>query len=261
MSSKEFNTSYKTGNEGGFGNNSTSTIFANPIRMGFEKKELHRVLDRSRNITTEKFENLPRVDEITEITEAAIRSHFGKVTVDGRENSLLGGQKGISKTLEEFGQNLSTNPKLVNKEGGKNIVNQVTLTDKCKDFSDELQRCLRLEGLNSVIVEGLWFTHFSLRTVGDEGEVIIEPTLGQYLTGFNNVFVGKPYELKSTVIEYANQEKLSYIDSSREYKKRIVIKSDPEVFFNNQWPPLPNLDKAKIISPLKFFRQSKRAFV
>ncbi len=253
MAGKECYTSYKPGNEGGFGNNSTvSTIFANSIRRDFGKKELHGVLDRSRNITTEKFENLPTADEITGITEAAIRSYFGKVTVDGGENGLPDYQKGINKTLEEFGQNLSTNPKLVNKEGGKNIVNQVTLTGKCKDFSDELQRCLRLEGLNSVIVEGLWFTHFSLRTVGSEGEVIIEPTLGQYLTGFNNVFVGKPYELKSTVIEYANQEKLSYIDSSKEYKKRIIIRSDPETFFKNQWPPLPNFHRAKIISPLKF---------
>ncbi|MBU4099152.1 hypothetical protein KJ980_05895, partial [Patescibacteria group bacterium] len=36
--------SYRPGNEGGFGNNSTvSTIFANPIRRDFGKKELPEV--------------------------------------------------------------------------------------------------------------------------------------------------------------------------------------------------------------------------
>ncbi|MBU4015972.1 class I SAM-dependent methyltransferase [Patescibacteria group bacterium] len=44
MSGKEFYTSYRPGNEGGFGNNSTvSTIFANPIRRDFGKKELPEV--------------------------------------------------------------------------------------------------------------------------------------------------------------------------------------------------------------------------
>ncbi len=43
MAGKEFYTSYIPGKEGGFGNNSTSTIFANPTRRDFVKKELPEV--------------------------------------------------------------------------------------------------------------------------------------------------------------------------------------------------------------------------
>lgn len=226
--------SYRPGNEGGFANNSTSRIFANSVRRDFGKKELPRVLDR---------ENLPTVDEIRGSTEVAIRSYFGKVSVGNEQNNISDYQKRVYKTLNEFASNLSTNPEFINKKvdkNGKNIINQFTLASKCEVFSNELQRCLKLVGLKSEIVEGLWITHFSLRTVGSEGEVVIDSSIGQHLEGYDNVFVGTRKELKKLVLQYAEKKKLSFIDTSGVRKNKIPIRVDPGVFFEDQWPSLSN---------------------
>lgn len=180
-----------------------------------------------------KFKELPTIKEIKERTELAIRYHFGKEPINSGQNKLSDHQQWINKMLKDFGQKLSTDPKHTHKE-----LNQLNLFGKCEIFSDELQRCLKLVGLNSTKVGSFYITHFSLRTYGNEGEVIIDPTIGQYITGHNHVYVGKRNDLKNLVIEQARQENLSLIDTSGIRPLRIPINSDPEDFFRKQWPSL-----------------------
>lgn len=224
MAGKEFYTPYIPGNEGGFGNNSTSKVFANPIRRDFGRKELPRVLDR---------ENLPTVDEIREKVGIAL-SYFGERLPDNDLKKLSVTERYDRIELEKFKGQLSTEPNRVGRE-----INQESLSIKCEPFSVELQRCLKKVKLDSTIVGNV--EHLSLRTQGKEGEIIIDPSIGQFLAGYNHVFVGTRDELRKIVLEYAENKKLSILYKKNELTRTTVIEQDPNVFFEEQWPPLTNI--------------------
>lgn len=198
------------------------------------------------------FEKLPSVATIRERVEKVLVNDFSRTAFDNRVNLHPAGtsksQHGMlilpdtvwrdvraNNIAREFAGQLSTDPEKV---GPK--VNQLSLTGKCEIFSNKLQPPLKKRGIDTTIVEGLWLPHFSLRTIGRDGEIIIDPTSVQYIPGLSRVFVGQRDELKSAVLEHAKQDKLSYFDTSGPYPRKVPIRSDPEAFFENQWPSLFN---------------------
>jgi hypothetical protein len=159
-----------------------------------------------------KPENLLSIKKITKKVEKSL-DHFGV------------GQ--INPDLTEFKGQLSTDPKKVGKK-----VNRETLIGKCQSFTEELQRYLALEGLNSRRVVNSWRDHFFLKIIGKEGEIIIDPAIGQFLDGYNHIFIGTSENLEKAVLEYAKNEKLFIM-----YKgKQIPVPlSNARAFSQDNW--------------------------
>lgn len=81
-----------------------------------------------------------------------------------------------------------------------------SLRGNCADFSDELQKNLAMMGILTHIAFGVCITSakiahiFLITEVGGE-EIIIDPTIGQFLTNHTHTFVGSREHLKLKVAQ------------------------------------------------------------
>lgn len=214
-----------------------------------------------------KSEKLPTVEEIKEKVEEAL-THFGNKETDDfnklsdLDKRLYKALRGFKiqhskheKTVEDILTYFKGQPSTIPKDAGEKI-NQLSLTGKSQIFSDELQRCLKELELNSTRVGSRWLDHFSLRTGSSVGEVIIDPTLGEFLEGYKNVFVGTHEELRKVVLKYAKDKKLSVIDKRNVPPTKSIIKSDPNAFFEDHWPHLLT-DRKQIMTNSQRARESR----
>ncbi len=85
----------------------------------------------------------------------------------------------------------------------RTTVTSEALMGKCGILAGELQRALSDTGLPTEMCisedrQTTW--HRSLRTVVDGVEVIIDPSIGQYVAGHNHVFVGTRAQLKQLIL-------------------------------------------------------------
>ncbi|HEX7041957.1 MAG TPA: hypothetical protein VF189_01795 [Patescibacteria group bacterium] len=95
---------------------------------------------------------------------------------------------------------LSTKPRRIFTD--KRTLNNFTIGGNCVDITGLLQPELEKKGLSSGIVySGLiigpnMYYHVYLSTRFGGEEIIIDPTIGQFLLGYNHVFVGTREQLK-----------------------------------------------------------------
>ena len=196
-------------------------------------------------IAPQKSENLTSVEQVRRKVEMAL-THFGKRPsnnlhqdqIKSRINNtptetlmeeirLARKEKIIKDNIAPFIGKLSTNPKEV-KEG----VSQESLTNKCEALSEELQRCLKLVGVDSTIRGNN--LHNYLTTFEGKEKVSIDASIGQYFKGHNHIFVGTREQLKELVLKYALYRKLSRLPLDRGEGIRIPPE-EAEDFFQKYW--------------------------
>lgn len=95
---------------------------------------------------------------------------------------------------------LSTAPDRVNPEVGFG-----TFNGHCIASSNEINLFLRLKNFKSNVCYAKTkakepYNHVYIVVDTDDGEVIVEPTLGQFLLGYNNIFVGSRDDLRNLVV-------------------------------------------------------------
>jgi len=138
----------------------------------------------------------------------------------------------FEKTLAGFNGQLSTDPEHVSLKIDKEKISQRTLSRNCIIFSQELKRGLRKVGVDSIMLGNA--LHKYLQTVVGNENIIIDPTIGQFLEGYNHIFVGTREQLKQLVLEYAQKGKLSYI-SAANGEPIMVPSNKAEEFFISRW--------------------------
>lgn len=94
---------------------------------------------------------------------------------------------------------LSTNPDSVHPEVGFGTFNW-----NCGAASNEINKFLHLRGLNSTVCHAATeskapYDHVYIVVDTKAGEVIVEPTLGQFVLGHNHIFVGTREDLRDVV--------------------------------------------------------------
>lgn len=122
---------------------------------------------------------------LREAVETALH-HFGKL-----EGADL---------VRDFADSLSLIPERV--DSG---ISQGYLKDKCSIMSLELQRCLDLTGVRTE-THGSTYSydgaaHTFLSPTETPYDIIIDPSIGQFILGHNHVFVGTRDLLRSLVLE------------------------------------------------------------
>lgn len=141
--------------------------------------------------------------------EIALQKYFGKLA-DG--------------CLNKFADKVSTSPAKV-QQG----VNEESLSNQCYLFSSELQQCLGLTGLDTklAIADTPAPVHYYLTTQNAPHDVIIDPTIGQFVIGHNHVFVGTRQQLIDLVLSQTGHES--------PYKLRGDGSNHPYLLFEAVW--------------------------
>ncbi|MFH1827487.1 MAG: hypothetical protein ABH812_03615 [bacterium] len=128
----------------------------------------------------------------------------------------------------EFVEQLSTQPDLVGPS-----VNSESLLCQCNHFSVELSAGLiDIEIDAKVVVSNKSLHPFKsihiYITVGEGNkEVVIGPIIGQFLLGYNHVFVGSRKQLKQLMIDYFQKGTQSY--------RRLYTTNSPLEYFETIW--------------------------
>ncbi len=131
-----------------------------------------------------------------------------------------------SNKLRHFAGKLSTDPAKVHGD-----INEGSLSFRCGEFSGELRDCLSRLGFSTNVYGSTYYEdksyHAYLKPTNAPFDVIIDPTIGQYLIGFNHVFVGTRQQLRNLV--------LTQNENGTPYALRSLGKRNPELFFNIIW--------------------------
>ena len=144
---------------------------------------------------------------VTAAVEYALKNHFGRNTTDH---------------VSKFTGILSTNPDVA-----KNAVNAVSLRSLCNQFSIELGRNLVSLGLE-VEIHGSSYRDRSPHTYLVVRNMLVDSTIGQFVEGYNHVFVGTRQQLKKLVVKQAGEGK--------QYKLQCVgLNETNEQFFERIW--------------------------
>lgn len=191
----------------------------------------------SPEITAEEY-----CEYIREITESALQ-YFGKLT----DSSLL-----TDSWLKEFADKLSTSPAKVHK-----FVNANSLSLMCGRFSQELQRCLLLVGLDTTLQGSTYqqakAEHIYLQPENTSYDMIIDPTIGQFVVGHNHVFVGTRQQLKDLLLNqtgHENTDRLQSLQKNPELLFEIMwgTNSKPlSLFTNTSFKPVTDLNPSQLI--------------
>lgn len=143
----------------------------------------------------------------------------------------------VEAALQLFG-NTSKNKKIQTASGKLSTINEQVdnaitsdfLDGMCKPFSEELTRCLLKKGQPAEVVTSLWHpgAHYYLLTRVNGYEIIIDPTIGQFVQGHNHVFVGTRNALRDLVVNQTQTE--------TPYTIRTLFSKDVgEAFFERNW--------------------------
>lgn len=122
------------------------------------------------------------VEQVRAKVEHALRTNFGRYN---------------AYTLREFKGRLSTDPNKISHFSDNEFYGN------CGTFTSELSKALQEEGLElptytSSREDSNW--HGYLIANDDGVEVIIDPTIGQFIQGHNHTFVGTRRELRELVL-------------------------------------------------------------
>lgn len=107
--------------------------------------------------------------------------------------------------LKWYQGKLSTNPERVNPE-----VSRRNFSLMCGTLSRELKNKLTEQGISADIYFGDNvdpLDHVYLIANKDNEEVIIDPTIGQFIDGYNHVFVGSRDDLRDLVLNQTGEDK------------------------------------------------------
>lgn len=121
---------------------------------------------------------------------------------------------------------LSTDPERVSPE-----IARGSFSLMCGTFSRELKIKLSIEGVNAEVVyadNGDPLDHVYLQSTNGASEVLIDPTIGQFLEGHNQVFVGGREQLRELVTKQTGEGKVYKI-------VEIFDKYSPEEIFELVW--------------------------
>lgn len=165
------------------------------------------------------------VRQVKSVVEIALRRKFGK---DPKSK------------VTEFAGKLSTNPRHIAPD-----INNDSLKDKCNSFSEELTKCLLKLGLpieNSKRDPHEFLFVRRRRFFKSDVVVVIDPSIGQFIEGYNHVFVGTISQLHHLVVEQTKQGgKYTLLQNPNQYSS--------EYFFRKYWghslPPPPENSKER----------------
>lgn len=217
--------------------------------------ELYRGLKHHEGFVTKQAEKLLTSSQIKVKVEDAIQNSFGQNLSDYRFHKLLELYSDKNTKLQpkphpvvkvvpddvrereyekniiaKFVRKLSTDPTKVDES-----INQKTFSEIDTDsiVSRELRRCLWEDGVKTNIKVGA-SGHTSLRTIGREGEIIIDATFGKFYPDHKETFVGTQDELREIIKSHRNP---SYIREEKGLIKKtnIDIESRAEEFFQENW--------------------------
>lgn len=128
--------------------------------------------------------------------------------------------------LDWYKGKLSTKPERVNPD-----VDRFKLSLMCGTLSRDLKGKLVQQGINAEVccgdnVDPL--DHFYISAKEGSDEVLVDPTIGQFIEGFNHVFVGSREKLRDLVLNQTGEGK--------KYKiVEIFDKYSPEEVFELVW--------------------------
>lgn len=173
---------------------------------------------------------------------------FDKTPIPASEIAVANVKKVVEDVLKNsFGKNtvtaarrvqgrLSTEPKQVSP-----TITEESFYSMCGTFSPELQKHLKERGLDTEQIESARedrSSHIYLTTLIDGIEVIIDPTIGQYLKGHNHVFVGTREQLRGLVINKTRKPTEMNIQIIKDKPYQIIntrSHNDPHEAFDRIW--------------------------
>ena len=138
------------------------------------------------------------VEKIRAIVEVALRTSFGTYN---------------ASTLRQFRGRLSTDQHNVD----SNLTTR-SFYGNCGTFNLELKKALREEKLHTDYCESDHedSNHHEYLIADENGiEVIIDPTIGQFIKGHNNTFIGTRAQLKDLVLNQTGEGKLYKIVNTK----------------------------------------------
>lgn len=148
------------------------------------------------------------VEQVRGNTEIALQTHFGKLP-------------STTPVVARFAGKLST---LANKVSPSIFAE--ALDNACGPFSREIKDALKLVGVASEVAGGAYslfdLEHVYVVTTDSPVEVLIDASIGQYILGYNQVFVGTREQLKQLVFDNRNSLRKTFPNESVEdFFKRI----------------------------------------
>ncbi len=132
----------------------------------------------------------------------------------------------LRSTQREVRSQLSTDPFAVGP-----IVTSDTLKGDCGSISDDLGMSLKRNGTHTSFVNSSRFPdvreaiHYFLMV---EGDIAVDPTIGQYINRHNHVFVGTIADLRALVLQADKDEQLTPLAQKYHH-------GDAEDFFERVW--------------------------
>lgn len=151
------------------------------------------------------------VESVRSQVENVLQNHFGK--------NPLGG-------ASDFDGKISTIPSKVSPEINSNVFYSM-----CGGFSDDLGQCLIINGTDvSLCMSNNRDSnaHVYLTTQVGRTEIVIDPTIGQFIEGYNHVFVGTRKQLKDLVVNRTGSGKQFQITHTKS-------RNNPKEAFERTW--------------------------
>lgn len=136
-----------------------------------------------------------------------VHAYGAVLTVQNAVEAILHDSFGEVGGFEDLQGRLSTNPSTVHAG-----IDADAVYDKCLSFSQELALPLRRFGYQATVsrsatYENEPFNHVYVVVQIDGVEVLVDPTIGQFLEGHNNVFVGVRETLRDLVVHHTGSDK------------------------------------------------------
>lgn len=133
----------------------------------------------------------------------------------------------VNVVLASFYGELSTDPSNVGSS-----INDSSLRRRCYALSSELRRCLYLTQTNARLSSETRFyriQHEYLMIENSNVDIVVDPTLGQFLVGHNHIFVGTHAQLRELVLEKTGDGK------EYQYSQHWFGNTPPEEVFEEMW--------------------------
>jgi hypothetical protein len=164
------------------------------------------------------------LEQDTSISEETYQAYL----MEGVEFALQSyfGRQSDSWVLNRFVGKMST----LSSEVHKDVVSWMTLSYNCGRFSAELKKCLLKLGIQTTMSSASNDKPEHVYLVPDNipYDIIIDPTIGQFIMGYDTVFVGTRDQLKNIVINQTGTDK--------QYKLRNYAGiTDSEELFTIMW--------------------------
>lgn len=159
------------------------------------------------------------VERVRQKVEQALQGHFGKVILD--------------PWVVSFAGELSTLPENVDRS-----INRASFLLRCGFIVPELARSLKSSDQESQIsirsYDSEHAHHIYLTISQPTHEIVVDPTIGQYIEGYNHVFVGTRNQLRSLMLG-ANMLQAGIGESREQFFQRIWGDSSVPAVSSEKW--------------------------